>query len=273
MSNVCLRSNVFPRASQSIWRDKFFLGKINDARLLQKIEDDFKKYKSGENIKLFFSESQISIMRSPVTCAFARGIATYGLVGENRKLVCRCPYAADEANRERCGVEWDVCHGRYEAPVMVDLGPESTVDVTQPTPEPAPLPPAPASDEHGESEPKGVEVPPKQQSEEIKPIAGGKVAYPDSLSMSCCGYDIKGEKVKDGGYEIRISSGGVFVANINSFGVVLGKHPKLEIEESSDEVTLASFDNSEKMGIRLRQVPAPVVEIAIGYTKITVCVK
>lgn len=284
MSKVCRRSNVFSRTQKSIWRDQLFLSKINDARLLQKIEDAFKKDKSGENIKAFFSESQISIMHSPVTCAFAQGITTYGLVGENRKLVCRCPYAADEANRVRCGVDWDVCHGLYEAPVMVDLGAEPTVDVAQPAPEPAPLPPAPDSGEHGESEPepeqkpdvvdkpKGVEVPPRPQPD-VKPLTGGEVAYPDALSLSCSGYDVKGEKVRDGGYEIRISSGGVFIANVNSFGVVLGKHPKLVIEELPDKGSLVSFDNFEKMSICLQQEPTPVVDIAIGFTKISVCVK
>ena len=290
MLNVCRRSNIFLRTQKSIWRDKLFLGKINDARLLQKIEDVFKKDKSGENIKAFFSESQISIMHSPVTCAFAQGITTYGLVGKNRKLVCRCPYAADEANRVRCGVDWDVCHGLYEAPVMVDLGPEPTVDVAQPAPEPAPLPPAPDPYEHNESEPdqkpsvvekpKGddlpKEIPPEKTTEDSAQnvvLQQPRIAYPDALSLSCSGYDIKGEKVRDGGYEIRISSGGVFVANINSFGIILGKHPKLVIEDTPDKGTSISFDNSEKMIIFLQQEPTPIVDITIGYTKISVCVK
>lgn len=290
MSNVCRRSNVFPREQKSIWRDQLFLSKINDARLLQKIEDVFKKDKSGENIKAFFSESQISIMHSPVTCTFAQGITTYGLVGKNRKLVCRCPYAADEANRVRCGVDWDVCHGLYEAPVMVDLGPEPTVDVAQPAPEPAPIPPAPDSDEHGESEPdqkpsvvekpKGddlpKDIPPEKTPEDSVQnvvLPQPRIAYPDALSLSCSGYDVKGEKVIDGGYEIRISSGGVFIANVNSFGVVLGKHSKLVIEELPDGGSLVSFDNFEKLSICLQQDPTPVVDIAIGFTKISICVK
>jgi len=297
MSNVCRRSNVFLRTQKSIWRDKLFLGKINDARLLQKIEDVFKKDKSGENIKAFFSESQISIMHSPVTCAFAQGITTYGLAGDNRKLVCRCPFAADVAYRDRCGVEWDVCHGLYVAPVRADLGPEPTVDVAQPAPEPAPVPPppiplSPNENEYGESgvtpktdvidkpkvneepqepSPKKTPEPEQQIQKDVLPQLG--ITYPDTLSLSCCGYDIKGEKVRDGGYEIQISSGGVFVANINSFGIVLGKHPKLVIEDTLDKGTSISFDNSEKMIIFLQQEPTPVVNISIGYTKISVCVK
>ena len=173
---------------------------------------------------------------------------------------------------------------------MVDLGPEPTVDVAQPAPEPAPIPPAPDSDEHGESEPdqkpsvvekpKGddllKDIPPEKTPEDSVQnvvLPQPRIAYPDALSLSCSGYDIKGEKVRDGGYEIRISSGGVFIANVNSFGVVLGKHPKLVIEKLPDKGSLVSFDNFEKMSICLQQEPTPVVDIAIGFTKISVCVK
>lgn len=296
MSNVCVKSNVFSREPGSIWRDKKFLDKISDARLLGKIADQFRENKPNENIKAFFSESQISIMRSPVTCSFAAGFTTYGLVGE-KKLVCRCPYAADVANRKRCGSAWDGCHELYEAPITVDLGPEPTVDVAQPAPEPAPVPPSPIplspdKNECGESgvnpkptvidrpkvnecpkepSPKKTPEPEQQIQKDVLPQLG--ITYPDTLSLSCCGYDIKGEKVRDGGYEIRISSGGVFVANINSFGIILGKHPKLVIEDTPDKGTSISFDNSEKMIIFLQQEPTPIVDITIGYTKISVCVK
>lgn len=292
MSNVCVKSNVFPREQGSIWRDKSFLNKINDARLLGKIADQFKKNKPNENIKAFFSESQISIMRSPVTCAFAQGITTYGLAGDNRKLVCRCPYAADEINRQRCGKAWDDCHKLYEAPVTVDFGPEPAIVAAKPTPAPPPLPPSPSESEQVELKPpqkptvidkpkinEGPKEPsPKKTPEPEQQIQKGVlpqfgIAYPDALSLSCCGYDIKGERVRDGGYEIRISSGGVFVANINSFGIILGKHPKLVIEDTPDKGTSISFDNSEKMIIFLQQELTPVVDITIGYTKISVCVK
>jgi hypothetical protein len=292
MSNVCVKSNVFPREQVSIWRDKNFLDKISDARLLGRISDKFRENRPNENIRTFFSESQISIMRSPVTCAFAAGITTYGLVGEKRKLVCRCPYAAEAANRKRCGSAWDGCHELYEAPITVDLGLEPAVVVAQPAPEPGSQPPPPDEIEQEKTEPtqkstviekpvvnegpkepspKKTSEPEQQKQKDVLPPP--KIAYPDVLSLSCCGYDIKGEKVRDGGYEIRISSGGVFVANINSFGIILGKHPKLVIEDTPDKGTSISFDNSEKMIIFLQQEPTPIVDITIGYTKISVCVK
>jgi hypothetical protein len=285
MSNVCVKSNVFSREQDSIWRDKKFLDKINDARLLGKIADQFRKNKPNENIRAFFSESQISIMRSPVTCSFAAGITTYGLVGEKRKLVCRCPYAADAANRKRCGSAWDGCHELYEAPINVDLGPEPAVIVAQPAPEPVPVPPRPMEPpqkptvidkpkvNEGPKEPSPKKTPEPEQQIQKNVLPQREITYPDALSLSCCGYDIKGEKVRDGGYEIRISSGGVFVANINSFGIILGKHPKLVIEDTPDKGTSISFDNSEKMIIFLQQEPTPIVDITIGYTKISVCVK
>lgn len=246
MSNVCIKSNVFSREQGSVWRDKTFLSKISDARLLGKIADQFKKNKPNENIKAFFSESQISIMRSPVTCAFAQGITTYGLAGDNRKLVCRCPYAADEINRQRCGKAWDDCHKLYEAPVTVDLGPEPAIVAARPTPAPPPLPPSPSESEQVElkppqkptviDKPKVNEEPqepfpkktpePKQQiQKDVLPQLG--IVYPEHLSVSCNGYDIKGEKVRDG-YEVRVTVEGVFLANINSNGIVLGRHSDLK---------------------------------------------
>lgn len=299
-SNVCIKSNVYPREkSTTVWRDKKFLQQINDADLLSKYESEFKKGDPGRNIGIYFSEDQLELIRFGRDCIKApKGQKTYGFAqGPDGKktVVCRCPLAENVPCEGQN--EWAACHKRFaridDEPVVLPVVEETTeidVPVVPPPPSPPPIPLSPDENEHGESGvtpktdvtdvPKGgdlpkeispIETPENTEQDVALPQSG--VAYPDSLSMSCCGYDIKGEKVKDGGYEIRISSGGVFVANINSFGVVLGKHPKLEIEVSSDEVTLVSFDNSEKMGIRLRQVPAPVVEIAIGYTKITVCVK
>ena len=254
MSNVYVKSNVFPREQGSVWRDKSFLNKINDARLLGKIADQFKKNKPNENIKAFFSESQILIMRSPVTCTFAAGGATYGLVGEKRKLVCRCPYAADEMNRQRCGKAWDDCHELYEAPITVDLGPEPAIVAAKPTPAPPPLPPSPSESEQVESKPpqkptvidkpkvneepkesspqepspKKTPEPEQQIQKDVLPQFG--IVYPEHLSVSCNGYDIKGEKVRDG-YEIRVTVEGVFLANINSNGIVLGRHSALKTKD------------------------------------------
>ncbi len=278
-SNVCIKSNVYSREKgMTVWQDKKFLKKINDVDLLSKYESEFKKGDQGRNIGVYFSEDQLELVRFGRNCIAApKGLKTYGFAkGPNgeKVVVCRCPLAENGPCEGKN--EWAECHKRFArvveesfVPPEEEKKPKIEEPVVPPPPQPIPLLP---SKPDVVDKPKGVEVPPRPQPD-VKPLAGGKVAYPDALSLSYGGYDIKGEKVRDGGYEIRISSGGVFIANVNSFGVVLGKHPKLVIEELPDKGSLVSFDNFEKLSICLQHDPTPVVNIAIGFTKISICVK
>ena len=295
--NVCIKSNVYSREKNTtVWQDENFLHQINDADLLSKYESEFKKGDQGRNIGIFFSKNQLDLIHFGRDCIKApKGLKTYGFAkGPNgeKVVVCRCPLAENGPCEGKN--EWAACHKRFarieDEPVILPVEEEKKkIDVPD-APPPPPIPLSPDENEHGESEPdqkpsvvekpKGddlpKEIPPEKTTEDSAQnvvLPQPRIAYPDALSLSCSGYDVKGEKVRDGGYEIRISSGGVFIANVNSFGVVLGKHPKLVIEELPDKGALVSFDNFEKMSICLQQEPTPVVDIAIGFTKISACVK
>ena len=294
--NVCIKSNVYSREKNTtVWQDVNFLHQINDADLLSKYESEFKKGDQGRNIGILFSENQLDLIHFGRDCIKApKGLKTYGFAkGPNgeKVVVCRCPLAENGPCEGKN--EWAACHKRFariddESAILPVAEEKVEINVPEAPPlPPPPIPPSPDENEFGESGetpktdvPKGddlpKDIPPEKTPEDSAQnvaLPQPRIAYPDALSFSCYGYDIKGERVRDGGYEIRISSGGVFIANVNSFGVVLGKHPKLVIEELSDKGSLVSFDNFEKMSICLQQEPTPVVDIAIGFTKISACVK
>ena len=243
-------------------------------------------------------KNSLSCFRLAEPVHFApKGVKTFGFTqGPNGKkvVVCRCPYASNDKQHLCKGVaQWVSCHEKFRPIEYKNLdkssGGEKTSKISTPD-----APPVPAAIK---AEPPTAIVPeinktitpeppkPKPEPEKIIDVTEDKVpaqntescdiVYPDQLVLSCNGYDIRGEKVGDGEYEIRITSGGVFIANINSCGIVVGKHSRLKTEElnaANGSVSVA-FDNFEKMNIHLQQDPAPIANIAFGYTKLSVCVK
>lgn len=296
-SNVYIKSNVYPRKNGDVWQDGEFLSRINDGQLLYKYHEAFKRNRSSQNIKNYFTEDQLDLAtKFNGRCLYAQGIRTYGFTTDEngrRVLVCRCPHAKEGG--ASFGSPCYDCHKLYkpivETPLPIDLDKKSNTPFKKNVPDAPAVPAAIKAETPTAIVPEinktiTPELPkPKPEPEKIIDVTEDKapaqntesfdIVYPDQLVLSCNGYDIRGEKVGDGEYEIRITSGGVFIANINSYGIVVGKHSRLKTEElnaANGSVSVA-FDNFEKMNIHLQQDPAPIANIAFGYTKLSVCVK
>lgn len=259
-SNVLRKSNVFPRLKgRSLWEDAAFLKKIEDVRQLCTLYDEFKKGDPNRNLRALFTDEQIALMKCNTTCRFApAGVRTYGFTAyENnrgRKLVCRCPYAADPARKSICGAAWDDCHSRYEEvqynpadfePVMI---PSQVIESEEP-----PIPPSPvvSAAEETASENPATEIPDSETpSSEETVSAAADVIYPEKLDLVYGGFEIKGISLL-GGYEVRITSGGAFVANVTCNGVAWGNHSKLSVRNVGSDCEEASFGDNEKLKLTM----------------------
>lgn len=274
--NVLRKSNVYPRCKGSMWADVEYLKKIEDVKLLGLLYDEFKKGDPNRSLRTMFSDEQIALMKSNITCEFApAGVKTYGYTQTadgRKKLVCRCPYAADPAKKAICGAAWDECNACYAA---VQYNPEDFAPVVIPSQVNVPVePPVPPS--------LGPEVVPPPQPVIEKPVPvestpvevpaqATEILFPENLDLSYGGFEIVGVKVVDG-YEVRITSGGAFVANVTCNGVAWGNHSKLAVKRDG-EIDEVSFGGSQVMKLSMNRSSVYCVEISIGDLNLRIPVK
>lgn len=298
--NVLRKSNVYVRRAEvSVWGDGVFLSKIRDAQLLGMYLDEFRKNNPSRDRRVFFTADQIDLMDAPVSCHFAPGVKTYGVTltpDGQKKLVCRCPYAGDPVHGpEHCGAAWNDCHAAYVAveydendfkpvlvPSQVNVPVEPPIPPVPTTPEPTkPEIPQPTKDESPKTEvPRVDPVPPSSQTPlgEVKPATANNVVkkfddvkYPENLSVVYGGFEINGLRVTDG-YEVRITSGGAFVANVTCNGFVLGNHPKLGVKMNAGRADV-TFGESEIMTIFMDHTKNPCIVVSVGTVLLKIPVK